>query len=67
MKPATPSNLDREEKRLWTGWTTIGDREVVREAAVKGTITLALKFLAARKDLDLADVERWLKAEVSKY
>lgn len=42
----------------------IGDREVVREAAVKGNVALALKFLAKRKDLDHADVERWLKTEV---
>lgn len=65
MKPPIPQNLDNEEKVLWTGWYSTGDREVVRESAVKGTVSLALKFLAIRKDLDYADCERWLKTEVN--
>lgn len=64
MLPPIPPDLDSEEKSLWTGWYSTGDREIVREAAVKGTVRLALKFLAVRRDLDKADVERWLKSEV---
>lgn len=67
MKPPLPSYLESEEKSLWSGWNLIGDREVVREAAVKGAVGLALKFLAQRKELDHADVERWLKAEVMRF
>lgn len=65
MKPPLPPHLDSEDKRVWAGWYMIGDREIVRESAVKGTVALALKFLAARRDLDHSDVERWLKSEVS--
>ncbi|XP_025830251.1 uncharacterized protein LOC112904435 [Agrilus planipennis] len=44
-----PSGTTKEEQRVWSGWCEMGDREVVREAAVKGVhVQLAIKFLATR-------------------
>lgn len=68
MKPHPPPTLSKEFTRVWIGWCAIGDREVAREAAAKGIyISLALQFIATRKEWDHSDVERWFKSEVSYF
>lgn len=42
--------LSGEPAAVWSGWRTLGDRELVREASAKGThIKLAHKCLAYRR------------------
>ncbi|KAK4884275.1 hypothetical protein RN001_000546 [Aquatica leii] len=65
IKPPPPSNLNKELLGVWNAWTRMGDREVVREAVVKGQhIDFAHTFLAARKDFDYESVRIWFKNEV---
>ncbi|XP_011147988.1 spatacsin [Harpegnathos saltator] len=67
--------LTGEPAAIWSGWRTLGDRELVREASAKGThIKLAHKCLAYRRQssLDLAciyfnkEVEVWINELLNK-
>lgn len=50
---------------VWSGWTSMGDREVVREASAKGThLELAFKFLAYRRHWTVNDAQKYFHSEV---
>ncbi|XP_043283377.1 spatacsin [Venturia canescens] len=54
-----------EAAAVWSGWSTFGDREVVREASAKGThIDLAYKCLAYRRHCTLLDAQKYFSEEV---
>lgn len=60
-----PPALSKETVGVWTGWSSIGDKEVAREAAAKGLhISLAINFLSTRRNVDYEDAEKWFKEEV---
>lgn len=66
MDPIPPASLSTEHTSIWTGWRTLRDREVVREAASKGShISLAHEFIATRKQWELPEAEKWFNAQVS--
>ncbi|XP_048514375.1 spatacsin [Athalia rosae] len=51
---------------VWSGWRTLGDREVVREAAAKGThIKLSQKCLASRRHCSLKEAQAYFEREVN--
>lgn len=57
--------LTGELAGIWSGWRTLGDREVVREASAKGThISLAQKFLATRRNCSPIEAETYFYREV---
>lgn len=63
MKPPPPRNLDSKSMAIWASWSTLSEKEVVREAVMKGThIELAKQFLSTK--LDKEDTNKWLKNEV---
>ncbi|KAK5649024.1 hypothetical protein RI129_003916 [Pyrocoelia pectoralis] len=65
IKPPPPPNLNKELLGVWNAWCRMGDREVVREASVKGHhIEFAYKFLSSRNELDLYTVQEQFKNEV---
>lgn len=50
---------------VWSGWRTLGDREVVREASAKGThVELAYKYLAVRRQCPLEESKSYFNEEV---
>ncbi|XP_074094881.1 spatacsin [Cotesia typhae] len=50
---------------VWSGWSSMRDREVVRESSAKGThIQLAHKFLCHRKNINLEDAQLFFNNEV---
>lgn len=50
---------------IWSGWTGLGDREIVREASAKGThIELAYKFLKTRRNCSLQEAKAYFSSEV---
>lgn len=54
-----------EAAAVWSGWSTFGDREVVREASAKGThIDLAYKCLAYRRHCTILDAQQYFTEEV---
>lgn len=57
--------LTGEPAAIWSGWRTLGDRELVREASAKGThIKLAHKCLAYRKQCTLDQAYTYFNKEV---
>lgn len=67
--------LTGESAAIWSGWRTLGDRELVREASAKGThIKLAHKCLASRKNCSVEqaciyfnkEVENWVSELLNK-
>ncbi|XP_024937810.1 spatacsin isoform X2 [Cephus cinctus] len=57
--------LTGELAGVWSGWRTLGDREVVREASAKGThIKLAQRFLADRRQCSLDEAQIYFDKEV---
>ncbi|KAK0162920.1 hypothetical protein PV327_006649 [Microctonus hyperodae] len=49
---------------VWSGWSTMGDREVVRESSAKGThLKLAHKFLACRKGWTIGEAQNYFYSE----
>lgn len=67
--------LTGEPAAIWSGWRTLGDRELVREASAKGThIKLAYNCLAHRRQCSLEqacvyfnkEVEIWINELLSK-
>ncbi|XP_012135133.2 spatacsin isoform X4 [Megachile rotundata] len=57
--------LTGESAVIWSGWRTLGDREVVREASAKGThINLAHKHLAYRRNCSIDDAQQYFNNEV---
>lgn len=67
--------LTGEPGAIWSGWRTLGDRELVREASAKGThIKLAHKCLAHRRNCSVEqaciyfnkEVENWVSELLNK-
>ncbi|XP_072747233.1 spatacsin [Anoplolepis gracilipes] len=67
--------LTGESAAIWSGWRTLGDRELVREASAKGThIKLAHKCLAYRRHCSVEqaciyfneEVENWVSELLNK-
>lgn len=59
-------SLNQKEKIIWSCWEEKSPREVVREAAAKGThITLAIKFLMENNGWNELTANDWFNAEVS--
>lgn len=57
--------LSGELAAIWSGWKTLGDREVVREASAKGThIALAHKCIAYRKKCTLQQAQDYFNSQV---
>lgn len=57
--------LTQNEKIVWSCWETKTLREVVREAAAKGThIALAHRFLQCKQSWDASTTKDWFTAEV---
>ena len=57
--------LTGEPAAIWSGWRTLGDRELVREASAKGThINLAYKCLAYRRRCSIEDAQYYFNKEV---
>ncbi|XP_076280997.1 spatacsin [Lasioglossum baleicum] len=57
--------LTGEPAAIWTGWRTLGDKELVREASAKGThINLAHKCIAFRQICSIEDAQRYFNKEV---
>lgn len=67
--------LTGEPAAIWSGWRTLGDRELVREASAKGThVKLAHKCLAYRRHCSVEqaciyfneEVENWVSELLNK-
>lgn len=57
-----------EAAAVWSGWRTLGDRELVREASAKGThISLAYKCLAFRRNSSIEDVQHYFNKEIESW
>lgn len=57
--------LTGESAIIWSGWRTLGNREVVREASAKGThINLAYKYLAHRRNCTFEQAKSYFDGEV---
>ncbi|KZC04326.1 PREDICTED: spatacsin [Dufourea novaeangliae] len=57
--------LTGEPAVVWSGWRTLGDRELVREASAKGThINLAYKCIAHRRNCSIEDAKHYFNKEV---
>ncbi|XP_008543727.1 spatacsin [Microplitis demolitor] len=53
---------------VWSGWSSMKDREVVRESSAKGThINLAYKFLCYRKNLNISEAKLFFNNEVDAW
>ncbi|XP_018364335.1 PREDICTED: spatacsin isoform X1 [Trachymyrmex cornetzi] len=60
--------LTGESAAIWSGWRTLGDRELVREASAKGThIKLAHKCLAHRKNCSVEQACTYFNKEVDNW
>lgn len=57
--------LTQNEKSIWSCWEEKSPREVVREAAAKGTlINLAIKYLQYKNSWNDETAKDWFFAEV---
>ncbi|XP_076375987.1 spatacsin isoform X2 [Megalopta genalis] len=57
--------LTGEPAAIWSGWRSLGDRELTREASAKGThINLAHKCLAFRRNCSLENAQDYFSKEV---
>ncbi|KAI4467372.1 hypothetical protein MML48_2g00012489 [Holotrichia oblita] len=66
IKPPPPNNLDSKSLAIWASWSTLSEKEVAREAVMKGThIELAKLFLS--KKLDVDDTNKWFKNEIDAW
>ncbi|KAK9299148.1 hypothetical protein QLX08_007765 [Tetragonisca angustula] len=60
--------LTGEPAAIWSGWRTLADRELVREASAKGThINLAYKCLAHRRRCSIEDAQYYFNKEVETW
>ncbi|KAF3424657.1 hypothetical protein E2986_01902 [Frieseomelitta varia] len=60
--------LTGEPAAIWSGWRTLADRELVREASAKGThINLAYKCLAHRRRCSIEDARYYFNKEVETW
>ncbi|KOC59819.1 Spatacsin [Habropoda laboriosa] len=60
--------LTGESVAIWSGWRTLEDRELVREASAKGThIDLACKCLAWRKTCSIENAQDYFNQEVETW
>ncbi|KAG7198542.1 hypothetical protein KM043_005909 [Ampulex compressa] len=60
--------LTGEPAAIWSGWRTLGDRELVREASAKGThINLAHKCLRFRRNCSIEDAQNYFNWEVETW
>ncbi|KAL0117009.1 hypothetical protein PUN28_010108 [Cardiocondyla obscurior] len=60
--------LTGESAAIWSGWRTLGDRELVREASAKGThIKLAHKCLAYRRNCTVEQACTYFNKEVETW
>lgn len=60
--------LTQNEKIIWSVWEEKSPRDVVREAAAKGThINLAVKYLMAKNGWNEQTARDWFMAEVCKF
>lgn len=58
--------MTQNDKILWNCWEEKSPREVVREAAAKGThIKLAIKFLMNKNGWNESTTMEWFHAEVT--
>lgn len=58
--------LTQNEKIIWSCWEEKSPREVVREAAAKGThINLAIRYLEHKNNWNDDTAKNWFYAEVS--
>lgn len=58
--------LTQNEKIIWSCWDEKSPRDVVREAAAKGShINLAVKYLMHKNSWNEATAKEWFMAEVS--
>lgn len=65
MNPPPPATLNKETIGVWHGWSNVGDKEVAREAAAKGShINLAITFLSLRKKIKFEEAQVWFQEEV---
>lgn len=63
-----PQSLNLENAKIWEGWNLLGDKEVVREASAKGFyVNLAINFIAARKNIDVLEAQKWFKEQVRQF
>ncbi|EFA05905.1 spatacsin [Tribolium castaneum] len=68
MNPPPPPTLNKETIGVWHGWSNVGDKEVAREAAAKGShINLAINFLSLRRKLTFDEARQWFREEVLKW
>lgn len=59
-------SLTVNEKIIWSCWEEKSHREVVREAAAKGThINLAIRYLENKNNWNEDTAKEWFYAEVS--
>lgn len=57
--------LTQNEKIIWSCWEQKSPREVVREAAAKGThVTMAIKYLMEKNSWNELTATDWFLAEV---
>lgn len=57
--------LNQNEKVIWSCWEEKSPRDVVREAAAKGThLTLAIKYLMEKNSWNEESARDWFIAEV---
>ncbi|XP_078044398.1 LOW QUALITY PROTEIN: spatacsin [Augochlora pura] len=57
--------LTGELAAIWSGWRSLGDKELTREASAKGThINLAHKCLAFRRNCSLENAQHYFNTEV---
>ncbi|KAL1512744.1 hypothetical protein ABEB36_002284 [Hypothenemus hampei] len=64
LNPAPPDDISKTDLVLWEGWTYKTNRDVVREAATKGFVPLAIQFLGLRDNEEIGKVTEYVHKEV---
>ncbi|XP_066152206.1 spatacsin isoform X2 [Euwallacea fornicatus] len=65
--PPPPRDISKADLGIWTAWERKSDQEVVREAALKKYVQLAVKFLSLRRNTQPEKIHEIISQEVFKW
>lgn len=64
LDPPPPRDISKQNRGIWIGWTEKSDRQIIREAASKGHVPLATKFLSLQQNVDVDRITELIRNEV---
>ncbi|XP_066259564.1 spatacsin isoform X2 [Euwallacea similis] len=64
VNPPPPQDISKADLGIWTAWGHKSDQEVVREAALKKYVQLAVKFLSFRRNIQPEKIDEIIHQEV---